>query len=629
MSAIAHDIGGINSADEKFRLAVEACPNGMVMTDAAGQIVLVNTETERLFGYRRDQLIGRSIEILLPERMRGAHLHHRAKFLLSAETRRMGANRDLFGRRHDGSEFPVEVALNPIRTRDGLLVLSAIIDISERKRMERMKDEFVSTVSHELRTPLTSIAASLGLLLGGAVGDLPEAAARLIRIAENNSQRLVRLINDILDIEKIESGKIEFQFKRLEVRALVEQVIEASRGYADNFNTRVRLEAATAAAEVYADPDRLAQVITNLLSNAIKFSPAAGEVVVTVEQYSGTVRIAVRDHGHGIPSEFRPRIFQKFAQADASDARQKGGTGLGLSIVKQIVTRLGGTVTFEDATGGGTAFYVDLPSWTQVADQALDVEADATAPRVLLCEDSLDTALTLREGLRPAGFRTDFAHSAADAVAQARSGHYAAILVDLDLPDGGVDLVRKLRAQPQTYRMPIVVIGPDGSWDKAAETANLNVLDYLQKPINAEQMAKTLDRAMASSAKGRPQILHVDDDRDVLEIVAQTVGTFASVVSISSIEEARWALLTSDFDLVILDIRVGDVSGIDLLPDLHDAAGDPIPVIIFAAHATDRKHDPRVDCSLDKSSSTSLRNLVATVRDRLRLSLPPTLTDVA
>jgi PAS domain S-box-containing protein len=629
MSAIAHDIRGTTSAEEKFQLAVEACPNGMVMTDAAGQILLVNTETERLFGYRRDQLIGRSIEILLPERLRGGHLQHRAKFLLRAETRRMGANRDLFGRRHDGSEFPVEVALNPIRSRDGLLVLSAIIDISERKRMERMKDEFVSTVSHELRTPLTSIAASLGLLIGGAAGALPEPAARLIRIAESNSQRLIRLINDILDIEKIESGKIVFKFKRLEVRPLVEQVIEASRGYAGSLNARVRLEAAAAAAEVYADPDRLAQVITNFLANAIKFSPPGGEVVVSITQRGETVRIAVRDHGHGIPPAFRPRIFEKFAQADASDARQMGGTGLGLSIVKQIVSRLGGTVAFEDAAGGGTVFYVELPSWKEVAEQTSDIGASAAAPRVLLCEDNLDVALAVREGLRPAGLRTDFAHSAADAIAQAHADRYAAIVVDLDFPDGGIDLVRSLREQPPTYRTPIVVIGTDQGWDKAAEATGLNVLDYLPKPVNVEHMATMLGQAMTANVEGRARILHVDDDGDVLEIVAQTLGTIATVVSAGSIEAARSELLTNDFDLAILDIRVGEVSGVDLLPELRRAAGEPIPVIIFAAHATDLNDDPRVECSLDKSSSASLRHLVATVRDRLQLDVAAALTEVA
>jgi PAS domain S-box-containing protein len=378
---ISRDFPLENSADETFRLAVDACPSGMIMTDGMGRIVLANAELERLFGYRREELIGHTIEVLLPERLRDGHLRHRDDFTRHPETRRVGAGRNLLGRRSDGSEFPIEVGLFPIRNGKRVMVLGVVVDIGERKRMDRLKDEFVSTVSHELRTPLTSIAGSLALLAGGATGALSEPAARLIRIAQSNSQRLVRLINDILDIEKIESEQITFIFKRLSARAVAEQAIEANRGYADGFHVRVRLDAQSPAGDVYADPDRLAQVITNLLSNAIKFSPPEGEVEVAIHERSESVRVSVRDHGNGIPMDFRPRIFQKFAQADTTDARQKGGTGLGLSIVKEIVTRLGGGVGFEDARDGGTVFYVDLPGWTQIAAREIDNRRTARRPQ--------------------------------------------------------------------------------------------------------------------------------------------------------------------------------------------------------------------------------------------------------
>jgi signal transduction histidine kinase len=241
--------------------------------------------------------------------------------------------------------------------------LVVVLDISERKRVERLKDEFVATVSHELRTPLTSIAGALGLLAGGAADKLSDSALRLITIAHANCQRLVRLVNDILDIEKIESGAIAFDLQRVEVHSLVAQVVEANQTNAEERGVRIRLNAASAALEVQADPDRLAQVVTNLLSNAIKFSAAEEEVTVAIADIGGAARISVQNRGPGIPEAFRARVFEKFAQADSSDARTKGGTGLGLSIVKQIVTRLGGKVAFEDAPGGGTVFHVDLPRW--------------------------------------------------------------------------------------------------------------------------------------------------------------------------------------------------------------------------------------------------------------------------
>lgn len=246
-------------------------------------------------------------------------------------------------------------------------LLRALRHAGERKRLERMKDEFVSTVSHELRAPLTSIAGSLGLLMGTAAGALSGPAAHLLEIAYSNSQRLVRLVNDILDMEKLESGHVVFNLRRVEARSLVEESVEAIGEFAQGLGVRIRIEAAPGVHEVRADTDRLAQVITNLLSNAVKFSPPNSEVVVTIDNGIGLVRISVRDHGPGIAAEFKSRVFERFAQADATNARRKGGTGLGLSIVKEIVDRLAGEIGFGDAPGGGTIFYVELPTWVDLA----------------------------------------------------------------------------------------------------------------------------------------------------------------------------------------------------------------------------------------------------------------------
>jgi len=617
-----------NFAEEKFRLAVEACPSGMVMTDGAGTIVLVNTETERLFGYRRDELIGRPMEMLVPRRLRGEYLKQRAVFALRPEPRRVQAGCELFGLRRDGTEFPVEVSLNPIHTSDGLFVLSVIVDIGERRRVERLKDEFVSTVSHELRTPLTSIAGSLGLLVGGAAGALPEGALRLLTIAQSNSARLVRLINDILDIEKIESGQLVFNFKRVDVRALIEQVIEANHGYADGFGVHVRLEPDATASEVPADADRLAQVFTNLLSNAIKFSPRNGEVAVAIEQQAGSVRVLVRDHGDGIPEKFKPRIFEKFAQADATDARQKGGTGLGLSIVKEIVARLGGNVGFIDAEDGGTEFFVELPDWAAINAREVDSARDPDALRILLCEDDPGAALALREGLRPLGFRTDFAHMPAEALARAQSCAYAAILVDLELPDGnGPALLRQLREQPENYHTPIVILSAEPA-EIASDGSRLNTTKRVTKPVDVYVLAQILDGTVARSTPGRPRILHIDDDRDVLDLVAQTLESTAYVVSADSLNEARRALLTNEFDLAVLDITLGAICGLELLPELRNRNGAPIPVIVFSAHTAELAPDPQVEARLNKARA-SLEDLIAAVHDRLMLKTPPSRQEVA
>jgi PAS domain S-box-containing protein len=348
--------------ESRYRGLFEAAPDAMVVVNQNGEIVLLNLKAETQFGYLRGELLGQQATTIIPTGFSERSIAERLRTSDNLPARQIVAGSEIIGRLKNGSEIPIEITLSCFESADGLLLTAAIRNISVRKNIERLKDEFVSTVSHELRTPLTSISGSLGLLTGLWAGKLPESAARLLTIAHANSQRLVRLINDILDIEKIEFGHVVFNTERMDVVALVEHVIEANRGYAEGYNVHVRLDVGSAEAEVNADPDRLAQVITNLLSNAIKFSPADDEVVVKVEQSTDAVRISVRDHGPGIPANFRPHIFKKFAQADATNTRQKGGTGLGLSIAKQIVERLGGELTFGDAPGAGTIFSVGLPA---------------------------------------------------------------------------------------------------------------------------------------------------------------------------------------------------------------------------------------------------------------------------
>jgi PAS domain S-box-containing protein len=617
LANIARDLTAGKLADEKFRLVVESCPSGIIMIDPTGKVVMINAESERLFGYRRDELIGQPVDILVPMRLRGQHARHRTGFTQNPETRRMGAGRDLFGQRKDGTEFPVEVGLNPIQTSEGLLILSVIVDISERKRLERLKDEFVSTVSHELRTPLTSISGSLGLLVGGATGKLPDSAARLLAIAQANSQRLVRLVNDILDIEKLESNRIVFNLKRLEARTVAEQAIEGNRGFADGYGVRIRLDEASAAGMVHADPDRLAQVITNLLSNAIKFSPSRGEVTVAIQERDQLVRISVRDHGPGVPAEFRPHVFEKFAQADAGHARQKGGTGLGLSIVKQIVTRLGGTVDFEDAAGGGTEFHVELPAWDQAAKEKAQPGEMSVPTRILLCADDAQTTRELRDGLRELGFATDLAHTAADAEARTAATPYAAIVVDLDRPDGeSIGLVRNLRSRASHGRKPIVGMSTDAS--REYDGPALSKPDYrVDKPVDVDVLAQTLDQVVFRDALVSPQVLHIDDDPDVRNMVAHALCTVANVMSVGSIAAARQALESCHFDLAVLDVELGPASGLELLPHLRNGADDAIPVIVFSAHCENQAKDPQIKASLSKSPA-ALDSLVTAVHDRLK-----------
>jgi PAS domain S-box-containing protein len=613
-------------ADEMFRLAVEACPNGMLMYDASGKILMINSEIEKQFGYARSELIGKPVAILVPERYRLQHARHHQHFMLKPEARRMESALERFGRRKDGSEFPVEVGLNPIFDGEQLMVLSVFVDVTERKRTERLKDEFVATVSHELRTPLTSIAGALGLLIGQWARHMPESAARLLTIAHANSQRLGRLINDILDMERIESGHVVFNMRRVDIRALVEQIIEDNHGYAASHGVRIELDAKSADADANVDPDRLSQAVANLLSNAIKFSPNGAEVRVAVANKGDDLRITVRDHGPGIPDEFKPHVFEKFAQADATDSRQKGGTGLGLSIAKQIVERLNGELGFRDAPDGGAIFHIDLPVWDDTVGSAIDMVAESTAQRILLCEREPAIKNAVRMKLSAAGLMVDFAHTVQAALARSDANRYTAIVVGLPLDDDDlVDLVAQIRKLPHHDGTPILVAsGNPESRLAGAASLELNTLTWVKRPLDVERLTSHLATMLSSRPPRRPRFLHVDDDRDTLALVARELNVIGDVISADCAETARRVLATDRIDLAIVDTQLGMESGLDLLPDIRDRSGNIIPVIIFSGSRPEPSSDDPTHSVVSKMTFP-LEFLKSAVRDRLGLS--PTLPE--
>ncbi|HEX3917137.1 MAG TPA: ATP-binding protein [Caulobacteraceae bacterium] len=526
--------------------------------------------------------------------------------------------REVVARRFDGGEAPVDVTLRSMHMADGRFIAVYARDISDRKRVERLKDEFVSTVSHELRTPLTSIAGSLGLLMGGATAPLPEGPARLIAIAHANCQRLVRLINDILDVEKIESGKMNFDMAPLTMAQVAERSIDAVRGYADQLGVTLVLDAEGDALAIRGDLDRLVQVGANLISNAIKFSKTGDQVTITARRWGRLARITVEDHGPGIPEEFRARMFTKFAQADSSDTRQRGGTGLGLVIAKEITERHGGRLWFDSTPGVGTKFYIDLP-----LSEALEAggESDGLG-RLLVCEDDPDAALVLKQTLERDGFVVDVVGAAAEA--QAALGvhnNYRALVLDLVLPDRhGLALIQALRQAPATRELPVIVVSAQAELGRA-QGAALDVIDWMEKPIDVVRLRRAVATALGRTPTVRPTILHVDDDPDILEVTATALAGAGEVVSVESLAAARAFLAARTPNLVILDLALGDGSGLSLLPELNDAKGLPIPVLIFSAHDTDSSVLSRVAAVLTKSRTT-LPNLAEAVR-RLVDKPPP------
>jgi PAS domain S-box-containing protein len=263
----------------------------------------------------------------------------------------------------NGQRIAVEIFLQYIAPPDEEARFVAIVrDITERRKIDKMKSEFISTVSHELRTPLTSIHGSLGLIKGLNEGGMPDKTLSLIEIAHSNSERLLALINDILDMEKVASGNMRLDCRSYSLRALLNKTLASNQGYAEKYAVTFCLNPTVPDVEINVDADRFEQIMANLLSNAAKFSPPGEQIDISTTLRDGNVRIAVQDHGNGIPEEFRSRIFSKFSQADASDSRQKGGTGLGLSISKALVEEMSGKISFETDADLGTCFFLDLPA---------------------------------------------------------------------------------------------------------------------------------------------------------------------------------------------------------------------------------------------------------------------------
>ena len=599
-------LSDIEATAARQRAIFDSAIDGIVTLNPSGSIETVNAAAARMFGYDPAELDRRDVSLLIDIAPDGD-----GEFL-----KRLGASqgaleggllRQMEARRKDGETFPVDVALGAMSLPTGVHIVAIVRDISERRRMEQLKDEFVSTVSHELRTPLTSIAGSLGLLAGGVAGALPEKAARLIQIAQSNSQRLVRLINDILDIEKIESGKLRLDMVPLNLRDIAERSVEGVQGYGGDLGVTLTLSEGEPVL-IRGDADRLIQVVTNLLSNALKFSPRGGVVRVAVDPETRLARLSVVDEGPGIPHAFRARIFSKFAQADGSDTRAKGGTGLGLAIAREIAERHGGRLWFESAEGEGATFHLDLPLIDETRGSV-----DTDGPRLLIVEDDADAAEILREMLERDGFAADIAPTGREALSAARTGVYSALLVDLQLPDSdGIGLIRALRARADTRDIPVVVVSADTARGMA-RGRSLEVVDWLEKPFDQSRLRAAVAAIYLRSSDRKPRILHVDDDRDILEVTASALGSGAEITPAESLAAARAVLARMKPDLVILDLGLPDGSGLELLGDLGDDKGRTIPVIVYSAQEMDAALANRVEAVLTKSR-TSLAGLARTVR---------------
>ena len=354
----------LRASEARTRSIIDNMTGGLITLDGSGKIESINPAGERIFGYRREELVGQHLALLLPD----PPGQDKASYLKAAFPKALGRVTEWQGRRKNGEVFPFELSMFEFDTDAGRHFAGNIRDVSERHEVERLKKEFVSTVSHELRTPLTSIRGSLSLIASGVLGELPAEAQEAVEIADRNALRLIGLINDILDLERFESGKLEMHMGEVAVEDVLQRSAEAVRGVAEKHG--VTLEIKGEPARAWGDADRLVQVVVNLVGNAVKFSSAGQSVTLEAEKKPPFVEVRVIDRGRGIPKPLQDAVFERFKQVEASDAREKGGTGLGLAICKTIVERHGGEIGVTSEEGRGSTFFFRVPETGPAAEQA-------------------------------------------------------------------------------------------------------------------------------------------------------------------------------------------------------------------------------------------------------------------
>ncbi|MBH8577785.1 PAS domain S-box protein [Nostocaceae cyanobacterium CENA369] len=582
----------------RFEGILGIADDAIISINACQGITLFNQGAEKIFGYSAAEILGQTLEVLLPQRFAQVHRQHVVDFGKSPNlARRMGERREIFGRRKDGTEFPAEASISKLNIEKETVYTVILRDITARKQIERMKDEFVSVVSHELRTPLTSIHGSLGMLASGLLQPDSEQGKRLLEIATDSTERLVRLINDILDIERIESGKVKMEREICNLAELIGSAVNIMQPIAKGAG--VTLSISSLPVQIWADPDRIVQTLTNLLSNAIKFSPGT-TVWLTAQQQEDEVLLTVKDTGRGIPADKVNSIFERFQQVDSSDSRDRDGTGLGLAICQSIVQQHGGRIWVESVLGEGSRFYLTLPILT--VSQTIEPEHSLTphsAPikhsaLVLVCDDDPIIRIELQTLLERGGYRVVTVATGKEAIALAAAQHPDVILLDLLMPGmNGWETMALLKERVDTKDIPIIICSVYKPTTTSQPSADF--VDWLSKPVQESYLLQSLKQAIAKPCK-RVCILIVEDDNDLAELLItlferHEFETFLAKTGREAIRKSQQV----NPDLIILDLILPESDGfavVDWLQQHNHLCN--IPVVIYSAKDLDESERKRL-----------------------------------
>ena len=478
----------------------------------------------------------------------------------------------------------LDMVSTPVRTRDGRHIgrVYAFRDVTHEREVDRMKSEFVSMVSHELRTPLTSIKGYVDLLLEGEVGELTPDQREFLEIVGSNAERLVALINDILDISRIEAGRITLNSAPVDMAALLERLSVSFRPQVEGKRQSLTLDIPADLPPVQGDAERLTQIFANLISNAHKYTPAGGRVTVSAEAHGDRVRVRVSDTGIGLSPDEQEKLFTRFYRAQNRATQEVGGTGLGLAITRSLVELHGGTIEVESAPGVGSTFTVLLPQAPARPAAAGEATGDEHADgRILIVEDEPDIAQLLRRYLERAGYAVRIAADAATALHMAREMAFDLVTLDVILPDAdGFTVLEWLKSDPKTAAIPVIMLSmvPD-----EGQGRSLGAVDYLVKPIREDALLQRISRLLAIAQSGT--VLVADDEPDIRRLMAQHLSRAGyQVLEARDGEEAVRLATTEQVDAVFLDIRMPGMDGITALQAIRrQRSPAELPIIMMTA----------------------------------------------
>jgi PAS domain S-box-containing protein len=593
----------------KSRAILESIADGVLVLDHNGRVLLVNPAAEDLLGFSAMAIQGEHFRHILGlgetlvhrELAQGLYTELRQRQEAPGQSEEAALPATI--RLASGNQV-LAVNIAPLITEVGGVpgLVAALRDISREAEVERLKNEFISTVSHELRTPMTSIKGYTDLLFVGMAGGLSDAQRNFLQIIKSNADRLTALVNDILDISRIETGRLRLSIEQLNLGEIVSQVVTAFREQYRESNLALKWAEPEELPQVRGDAARVTQVLNNLLGNAWHYTPSGGHVEVSIHEEDGFLRVDVADNGIGIDEDDLARIFDRFYRVDHPVVQEVGGTGLGLSIVKMFVELLGGEIRVESELNVGSVFSftvplitTELPEETFEPPEMLTTDSPSAVKRrakILVVEDDRDLALLLRRQLESDGYQVLLAGSGEDALWLAKEEQPQLITLDLVLPDiDGFTVLERLKEHPVTAPIPVIIVSVSPEGDRGYA---LGAVDYVVKPFEEEKLLHSVSQALATLEEGvAGKVLVVDDDLDILNFLDEALSYYGYDVSTAAGGREALEKVAKDLpDLILLDIKMPGMNGYEVIRRLKSSREtSPIPVIVITASPVDQERD--------------------------------------